>query len=113
MPTQVFSTAVAAADTTATFDFGDEFYERAYLIRGTMTTAAQFGMQGSADGTNFFKVLFPQAATATTNTLSFVISSNVTDCMVPIPIPSRYVRFIATGAACSTVSMSVVVHRNP
>lgn len=114
MPSQLFSTACAAGATTATFDFGSEMYERAYFCRGTMTTAAQFSVYGSQDGTNFFKVMHPpNPATATTTLISFVVSSNITSCMVPIPIVSRYMTFEASAAAVGAVSMMVVTHKNP
>jgi hypothetical protein len=113
MPSQLFSTACAAGATTATFDFGSEMYERAYFCRGTMTTAAQFSVYGSQDGTNYFKVMHPPIATATTTLISFVVSSAITSCMVPIPIVSRYMKFEASAAAVGAVSMMVVTHRNP
>lgn len=113
MPMQLFVTATTAAGATAIFDFGEQAYERAYLARGTMTTAAQWNVYGSTNGSTYFKVMHPQAATATTTPYSFVISSGVTDCMIEFPIISRYVQFVATGAACAAVTMSVIAHYKP
>ena len=113
MPSQLFYTACAAGATTATFDFGSETYTRAYFYRGTMTTAAQFNVYGSQDGTNYFKVMHPpNPATATTTLISFVVSSAITDCMIPLPIVSRYMRFEASAAAVGAVSMNVVTQKS-
>lgn len=113
MPTQVFSKTIAGTETTAVIDFGDETYERAYFARSTMATAAQFSVYGSTDNSTFFKVVHPNAATATTNVLSFVISSQITDCMIPIPLPARYVKFTASAAADASMTVYVVAHRKP
>jgi hypothetical protein len=78
-----------------------------------MATAAQFSVEGSMDGSNYFKVMHPNAATATTNVLSFVVSSNITDAMIPMPMAARYMRFTASAAADAAVTLYVVVHRQP
>lgn len=111
MPTQVFSTAISAAGTDAVFDFGSEVYSKGYLTRGTMTTAAQFNVYGSTDGVAYYKLFHPQAATSTTTPLSFLVSSFITDCMVQIPIPTRYMKFTASAAAANASSMTVVAHK--
>ena len=113
MPTQLFSKTIDAAATTAVIDFGDEVYDRAYFLRSTMTTAAQFAVYGSTDNSSFFKVMHPPVATSTTTLISFVVSSAITDCMVPIPLPTRYMKFTASAAASSSVTVYVVAHRKP
>ena len=114
MPTQKFSTAIAGTTADAVFDFGSERYEMGYVSRGTMTTAAQFGVYASTDGTNYYKLMHPVSpSTATTTLISFVVSSAITDCMVPIPIVSRYMKFVASAAAVGASSMTVVAHYKP
>ena len=49
MPTQVFSKDIAGTADTAVIDFGDEVYSKAYFMRSTMTTAAQFAVHGSME----------------------------------------------------------------
>lgn len=109
-PVQVFTKTIGAADTSCTFDFGTEAFTKAYLWHETMTTAADLHLYGSMDGTNYYRLYGLPYNTATTAPIPLLISSALTQGMVEIPVPTQYLKIVATGAACSAVSVKIACH---
>jgi hypothetical protein len=110
---QVFSFTIAAAATTSNAnDLGANSWKYANVQVSTMSTAAAISVQNSVDGgTTYYNVFHPTIQSATVATPQVFIASGVGTnggvCQIPIAGLNN-IKFIATGAASSAVTIKVV-----
>jgi hypothetical protein len=107
-PVKVFSVGMGAASTfTSAVTLPNAFY-KGYLEIPTMSTAADFFLLGSTDGSNFRRVMTVAPSTSSVQVNTFTIASAATNRMVEIPVHFPYMKVEATSAPAVAATFNFI-----
>lgn len=108
MAASVYTTSIASGAATASFDFrGNVTHSRYGMFKSTFSTQAELHLYGSVDGSNFYRMYKLPENTATTTLLGVTISSAMTGAWVEIPVYTRWLDVVASGAVNNGATITI------
>ncbi len=107
-PIKVFQAPLASAATFSSIDTFSDGVQAAYLEIPTMTSGADFYLQGSTDGTTFRRIMQPIVASSTIQINTFTIGSAATNKIIPIPLAAPYMRVELSTAPVTAMTFNFI-----
>jgi hypothetical protein len=109
-PIRVFSVEVASAGTsTSAFSFPNEV-SKAFLEIPTLSTACDFRLLGSTDGSTYRQVMQEVPQTSSIQVQTFSIASAAVNRIIPIPLAAPFMKVECTTAPASAATFKIICH---
>lgn len=107
-PVQVFSTNIAAAGTTATFDLGGRAFQHVNLVIPSMVSPGNITIFAAATGTTFYEMRSRSASTSTVQLNTFVIAAAGNGAIVPMTQGFQYYRLFIDSAPAAATNFKII-----
>lgn len=109
-PIKVFEVGIDSAGTsTSAFTMPQEF-RQALLEIPTLSTAADFYILGSSNGTTFRRMMGTVPVTSSVQVNTFAIASAATNRIVPLPFVAPYMKVECSSAPASAATFKIICY---